>query len=259
MKKKTSGSPKSLIHSVVSAKVVLVACLMKTKNERNVILHYLSFTSFWKCIHSVSGVFEVKACWVSCSRSDNTLRSVTRDQHRVLGCKLAPSAPLRLRSTDLFSPQRSNDCSGCESVNTVCMQLTRWGLMLAETRKRGQSFCIVPSAFEWSFLVHPAVLKYLLNVIMGLSDVSGDVIFVRFLFSLQLLAAVHPFLSNHRFTVFLQLSLFLSAHPQLPPESLRFLSLSSTSLHRCLFPHISFHTGSSQVQTHKPQFFYLCR
>lgn len=70
---------------------------------------------------------------------------------------------------------------------------------------------------------------------------------------------MHPFLSNHCFTVFLQLSLFLSARPQLPPEFLRMLSLSSTSLHRCLFPHISFHAGSSQVQTRNPRFVPLSK
>lgn len=94
------------------------------------------------------------------------------------------------------------------------------------------------------------ILKYLLNVITRLSDVSGDVIFVCFLFSLQLLTAVHPFLSNHCFTVFLQLSVSLSPHIQLPPAFSHF----PPPLHRCLFPHISFQPSSTQVQKHNPRF-----
>lgn len=76
------------------------------------------------------------------------------------------------------------------------------------------------------------------------------VIFICFLFSLQLLTSVHPFLSNHCFTVFLQLSVSLSPHTQLPPAFSHF----PPPLHRCLFPHISFHPGSTQVQTHNPRF-----
>ncbi len=99
-------------------------------------------------------------------------------------------------------------------------------------------------------LTHTWILKYLLNVITGLSDVSGDVIFICFLFSLQLLTAVHPFLSNHCFTVFLQLSVSLSPHIQLPPAFSHF----PPPLHSCLFPHISFQPGSTQVQKHNPRF-----
>lgn len=48
-----------------------------------------------------------------------------------------------------------------------------------------------------------------------MSDALGDVIFTRFLFSLQLLTAAYPFLPNHCFTVFLRLS-FLPPTPNTP-------------------------------------------
>lgn len=53
----------------------------------------------------------------------------------------APSAPLWLRSTDLFSPQRSNACSGCESVNRASKLLTLrfWGLMCASYPRGGHA------------------------------------------------------------------------------------------------------------------------
>ncbi len=89
---------------------------------------------------------------------------------------------------------------------------------------------------------HTWILKYLLNVITGLSDVSGDVIFICFLFSLQLLTAVHPFLSNHCFTVFLQLSVF-------SPHTYNSLQPSLTFLH--LSTAVSFHTSPFSQAPHR--------
>lgn len=72
--------------------------------------------------------------------------------------------------------------------------------------------------------LHPRGLKYLRLLVIWVSDALGDVIFTRFLFSLQLLTAAYPFLPNHRFTVFLRFS-FLPPTP-LSPTTVLYLSLS---------------------------------
>lgn len=93
--------------------------------------------------------------------------------------------------------------------------------------------------------LHPGGLKYLLVFVIWVSDALGDVIFTRFLFSLQLLTAAYPFLPNHCFTVFLWFS-FLPPTPLLSSATVLYLYISFSLLSFFSMPHCRcclFHTS----------------
>jgi len=172
----------------------------------------------------------------------------------------APSA-LWLRSTDLFSPQRSNACSGCESVKRASKLLTLrlWGLMCASYPRGGHGMIPRPRCLEWPDtgqnlcfirqrnLPPFCILIYLLNVIMGLSDVLGDAchlhLFPVFTSAIDSCAPIFIKPLFHSFPPVICLS--LSPHTHTTPSSL--LSLSSTSPQMSLSTHLlspRLHTGA---------------